>query len=41
MNLGKDFFKWFTFIVAVIKLLIASFGDNDEKDELANNHLDT
>lgn len=37
MNLGKDFFKWFQFVIALVKLLTQIFGDDDDKAELKKN----
>jgi len=40
MDLGKDFFSWFRFVVATIKLFIQIFGNGEEKNELKRNHID-
>lgn len=31
MELGSDFFKWFSFVVQAIKLFISIFGNDDDK----------
>lgn len=40
MKLGKDFFKWFTFAIALIKLLIQIFGDEEDNHNLQANHIE-
>lgn len=40
MQLGSDFFKWFKLLVAIIKLLIETFGNDNDKTELRKNHIE-
>lgn len=40
MKLGSDFYKWFQAFVAIIKVIIEIFGDNDDHDELKKNGID-
>lgn len=39
-KLPTDFFKWYTFAIAVIKLIIKVFGDAPARDELKKNGFD-
>lgn len=39
MDLGQDFFKWFSFIVKAIQLFIAVFGNDDDKKRNGENHI--
>ncbi len=39
-KLPTDFFKWYTFAIAVIKLIIKVFGDDGAKTELKKNGFD-
>lgn len=40
MHIGSDFFKWFGFIVKLVRLFIEIFGDDDEKEVAKNNHIE-
>lgn len=40
IDFGQDFFKWFRFAVELVKLFISIFGDDNDKNELQNNHID-
>jgi len=40
MLFGKDTFKWFAFIVELIKIFIRIFGDDEDKNELDKNGID-
>lgn len=37
MTLGKDFFLFFRFAIAIIKLFADIFGDESDKDEAKKN----
>lgn len=39
MRFGNDFFKWFKFINALMKLLKEIFGDDEDKEDLKKNSL--
>lgn len=34
MQMGKDFFKWFKLIVALVRLIAEIFGDDDDKEQV-------
>jgi len=36
MLFGNDFFKIFRFVIAIIKLIVEVFGDDDDTNELNN-----
>ena len=40
MHIGSDFFLWFRFVIELVKLFISIFGNEDEKEELKNNHVE-
>lgn len=40
IDFGKDFFKWFRFVIEVVKLFISIFGDDDDRNELNHNHVE-
>lgn len=33
---GKDFFKWFAFIIELVKLLSKIFGNGEDAEEIEN-----
>lgn len=37
MKLDASFFRWLRFFVQVLKMLVNTFGDDDEKIELKKN----
>ena len=37
MKLDTTFFKWFKFFIAIFKLFIQNFGDQEEVTELKKN----
>lgn len=41
MDLGKDTFKWFAFIVELIKLFIKVFGNDNDNEELNKNGINS
>ncbi len=41
MDLGKDTFKWFGFIIQLIRLFITWFGDDNDKEQLDSNGINS
>ena len=37
VTLGKDFFKWFKFVIELVKMFAKIFGDEKDQDELKKN----
>jgi len=41
MILGNDFFRWFRFVIEIVKIFARIFGDDDDKTELDKNGFGT